>query len=164
MESKLQSDECPTKVLEKELLIPESLQVGTKEEIQEKTKEIQGRSKTVVKVALRAVGFNLDVIFLLLCCLSCIWLGYAICNVFGKNITQVELKTVKEISAAASDYLELIGIVVTVILTMLAKLAANRGLISERLNELLSNFLYETFKKKNEIDPKTYVTFIGDRK
>lgn len=104
-------------------------------------------------------SWNLDIIILILCCASCAWLGFVLHNVF---VSVAETVNVATLSASTQNYniIDLLGVLILVVITIIAKLAVNKGYISEEFGKKISNVLDDIFKKKEDIDINTYKTII----
>lgn len=103
--------------------------------------------------------WNLDIVILLFCCISCAWLGFVLYNITLNTADTVAISTV---SASAQNYnvIDLISVLLLVIITIAAKLAVNKGYISEEFAKKISNVLDDIFKRKEDIDINTYKTII----
>ncbi len=130
------------------------------------------------KPTIRRITCNKDLIVLLICCLSCCFFGYAL-NTFissftdnNQSVNQVttQVNQVNQI-ATQSNIKELVLLFFISFFSAVGKLVVNKGFISEKFSEKLTDVitkigeLWKEFFKKNEsIDPETYITIIGDRK
>ena len=134
------------------------------------------------KPTIRRITCNKDLIVLLICCLSCCFFGYAL-NTFissftdnNQSVNQVttqvnQVTTQVNQVTTQSNIKELILLFFISFFSAISKLVVNKGFISEKFSEKLTDVitkigeLWKEFFKKNEnIDPETYTTIIGDRK
>ena len=122
---------------------------------EEPTERTKTAVKTVAKKTLRIFGYNVDILLALVFGFLCAFAGY----VYARN----KGISAQEISSWITDFLELIGILLSALVALVAKLAVNRGVIAEKINEAATTFFQETLKPKKEIDVYGN-TFIGDKK
>ena len=141
------------------ILTRAELEAKIEEENNDIEEEKEGRAKTAVKTVakktLRIFGYNVDILLALVFGSLCAFAGY----VYARN----KGISAQEISSWITDFLELIGILLSALVALIAKLAVNRGVIAEKINEAATTFFQETLKPKKEIDVYGN-TFIGDKK
>ena len=143
----------PTKKLD---LIPEDLQL---QDVEQRKDFIESRQKTV-KMALRKVRLNIDIAVLLICCAACAGLGYSVHGLFA---SQVEATTkALETADTGSSVMEVIILFVITVFSFFAKLAANKGFLSEKFSQKITEMLNDIFKGKDEIDKDSYTTIVQD--
>lgn len=144
----------PTKKLD---LIPEDLQL---QDVEQRKDFIESRQKTV-KMALRKVRLNIDIAILLICCIACTCLGYAVHNLFSHPAVETTTK-VLETTEKNNSVMEVIILFFITIFSFFAKLAANKGFLSEKFSKKITEMLNDIFKSKDEIDKDSYTTIVQD--
>ena len=144
----------PTKKLD---LIPEDLQL---QDVEQRKDFIESRQKTV-KMALRKVRLNIDIAVLLICCAACVGLGYSIHGLFSTPAVETTAKALETVDTGSS-VMEVIVLFVITVFSFFAKLAANKGFLSEKFSQKITEMLNDIFKGKEEIDKDSYTTIVQD--
>lgn len=144
----------PTKKLD---LIPEDLQL---QDVEQRKDFIESRQKTV-KMALRKVRLNIDIAVLLICCAACVGLGYSIHGLFSTSAVETTAKALETVDTGSST-MEVIVLFVITVFSFFAKLAANKGFLSEKFSQKITEMLNDIFKGREEIDKDTYTTIVQD--
>lgn len=144
----------PTKKLD---LTPEDLQL---QDVDQRKDFIESRQKTV-KMALRKVRLNIDIAVLLICCAACVGLGYSIHGLFSTPVVEATSKAL-ETADTGSSIMDVIILFIITIFSFFAKLAANKGFLSEKFSRKITEMLNDIFKGKDEIDKDSYTTIVQD--
>lgn len=144
----------PTKKLD---LIPEDLQL---QDVEQRKDFVESRQKTV-KMALRKVRLNIDIAVLLICCAACVGLGYSIHGLFSSPAVEATTKALETVETGSS-VMEVIVLFVITVFSFFAKLAANKGFLSEKFSQKITEMLHDIFKGKDEIDKDSYTTIVQD--
>lgn len=143
-------DEKPTQIVS---ISARPIAIFSKVEVEEE------KPRTTVKVftkkTLRVFGYNVDILLAIVFGLLCSLAGYVFARAKGFSAP--------EISSWFMEFFELAGIVLSAIVALLAKLAVNRGIISEKIHEIATAFCTETFRTKQTIDPYGN-SIVGDKK
>lgn len=145
----------PTKKLD---MTPEDLQL---QDVEQRKDFIESRQKTV-KMALRKVRLNIDIAVLLICCAACVGLGYSIHGLFSAPVMVESTAKALETTDTGSSIMEVIVLFVITVFSFFAKLAANKGFLSEKFSQKITEMLNDIFKGKDEIDKDTYTTIVQD--